>query len=111
MLANLFININIILILGFIFGQLYFFKSNKPKIIAIFSIIISLFLFFYLLLIILLSVQSIILHKFFNLILLPFILTPFVIGKIANYKQIDFYTYLQNLFFVLSLILAIFLYK
>lgn len=110
MLINSFISINMLLIVAFLLGQ-YFLKLDKPKLMAAFSIFISIILVFYLAFILIICVKSIIYKEYLNLILFPFMFVPFIIGIFANYKKINFYTNIQNLFFVLSLVIAIFLFK
>lgn len=110
MLINFFIIINILLILAFVVAQC-FLKLDRPKLMANFSVLLTVILVFYLCLIMIICVKSFIFKQYLNLILLLFIFIPFVIGIFANYKQINFYTNIQNLFFVLSLIIAIFLFK
>ena len=105
MLVNSFIIVNILLILAFVLAQ-YFLKLDRPKLMAGFSV-----LPFYLCLIIIICVKSFIFKQYLNLVLLPFVFVPFVVGVFANYKRINFYTNIQNLFFVLSLAIAIFLFK
>lgn len=110
MLINSFIVVNILLIILFAIAQ-YLLKLDRPKLIAATSILLSIILAFYLCLIIIICVKSLIFKHYLNLFLLPFIFIPFVVGVFANYKRIHFYTNVQNLFFVLSLIITLFLFK
>lgn len=110
MLINSFIIVNILLILAFVLAQ-YFLKLDRPKLMAGFSVLLTIILAFYLCLIIIICVKSFIFKQYLNLVLLPFVFVPFVVGVFSNYKRINFYTNIQNLFFVLSLAIAIFLFK
>lgn len=110
MLINSFIIVNILLILSFVVAQ-YLLKLDKPKLMAVFSVFLSIILVFYLCLIIIICIKSIVFKQYINLVLLPFIFIPFIVGIFANYKKIHFYTNIQNLFFTLSLVIALFLFK
>ena len=110
MLINSFIIVNILIILAFVVAQ-YLLKLDKPKLMAGFSVFLSIILVFYLCLILIICIKSIIFKQYLNLVLLPFVFIPFIVGIFANYKKIHFYTNIQNLFFVLSLVIALFLFK
>ena len=79
MLINFFIIINILLILAFVVAQC-FLKLDRPKLMANFSVLLTVILVFYLCLIMIICVKSFIFKQYLNLILLPFIFIPFVSG-------------------------------
>lgn len=100
--------LNIITILILFSGLLIKFKTPKNK--ALFGYFMIGVMFMFLIFSIICFVAEIFIYNFINLnILFLCILSPFVIGHLANQKQITFYTVLQIIFFSFSLLNFIFI--
>lgn len=85
-------------------------KVINPKFKAQLGLFLCGLMIIYFLCLILTSLFGLILHNYLTLILLLFVITPFIIGYYASYKKIAKYTFIQLALLVISLaILVMFL--
>ncbi|MCX4274453.1 MAG: hypothetical protein OSJ27_01570 [Candidatus Gastranaerophilales bacterium] len=104
--------INVLLIVSLFFGMQNIFKEEtNPKLRAYYSIYLSVLLFLYLAMIIVVALHYFILaHYGTSPFLFMFFIFPFAIGNFASYKRLRFFTFLQIIVFILSLIYIVYLY-
>lgn len=105
---------NLILIFSFLVGKFFIFNSEKKVILASkYSIYIAVIFIIYFISIIAFDCLSFLyVHRniCYALSLSIFLFTPFIIGNIAKYEKINFYTNIQILTLVISLILGILIF-
>lgn len=103
--------INVLLILCFIICYIYSLKKViNPKFKAKLGLFLCGLMIIYFFCLILTILFGFIFHNYLTLILLLFVITPFIIGYYASYKKIAKYTFIQISFLVMSLtILVMFL--
>ena len=99
---------NIILIAGFVFGKLLLYKfENKVKFMSLFTVFISVVFVLYFLSIIWFSLSNLYSGNAVYAAMFPiFLFLPFIIGHFASYEKIQYYTNVQVLTLVISLLLA-----
>lgn len=99
---------NIILILGFIFGKLLLYKfENKVKFLSIFTVFISVVFVLYFISILWFSLSNLYNGNAVYAAMFPiFLFLPFIIGHFASYEKIQYFTNIQVLTLVISLLLA-----
>ena len=99
---------NIILIVGFIFGKLLLYKfENKVKFMSLFTVFISVVFVLYFIAIIWFSLSNLYNGNAVYAAIFPiFLFLPFFIGHFASYEKIQYYTNVQILTLVISLLLA-----
>ena len=92
----------------FIVGRCFIFKlDKKPNLKAKYSLFLGFIFFFYFLSIIAFVGISLVQQQYFSICLLVFIIIPFVIGKIATYEKLRFYSNLQIAMFFASIVSCI----
>jgi len=98
--------INLLLLLMFIAGKLYVFELKKwIKFVALYSVFITGLLLLNICVISISVILSLFVGNFLQAIILPiFAILPFIIGKFATYDKINFYTNIQIIQFVFTLI-------
>lgn len=104
MLVIFFIAVTLILLLAFLAGKFFVFKSGDVNKVSNLAVFITFLLFFYCFAIILLILKSAPQGIF---PLLVCVLSPFILGEYATYKKLDLYTNLQIFSLSVSLILGI----
>lgn len=100
---------NIILIFGFMFGKLALYKfENKVKFMALYTVFISVVMVLYFISIIWFSLSNLYGGNAVYAAIFPiFLFLPFIIGHFASYERIHFYTNIQILTLIISLLLAV----
>ena len=103
--TSVIINLFVILLLMICYlGQ----NKCEPKFKATCGFWFTVFLILYILSILLFVItESLIKLNFTSLFYLVFVIVPFIIGYYSNYKKLMKYTILQEIFFIISLILLI----
>lgn len=99
---------NVILIAGFVFGKLLLYKfENKIKFMSLFTVFISVVMVAYFISIIWFSLSNLYNGNAVYAAMFPiFLFLPFIIGHFASYEKIQYYTNVQILTLVISLLLA-----
>lgn len=99
---------NIILIVGFIIGKLALYKfENKVKFMSLFTVFISSVMVLYFISILWFSLSNLYAGNAVYAAMFPiFLFLPFIIGHFASYEKIHFYTNVQVLTLIISLLLA-----
>ena len=99
---------NIILIFGFIFGKLLLYRfENRVKFLSLFTVFISVTMVAYFISIIWFSLRNLYNGNAVYAAMFPiFLFLPFIIGHFASYEKIQYYTNVQVLTLVISLLLA-----
>lgn len=100
---------NILLILGFILGKLVLYKNeNTIKFFAYFSVAICALFSLYFISILWFSISNLYAgNAVYSAIFPIFLFLPFIIGHFASYEKIHFYTNIQILTLIISLLLAL----
>ena len=106
---KLIIMTNILLIAGFIIGKLALYKfENAVKFFAYYSVAISVLFVLYFISIIWFSISNLFAgNAVYSAIFPIFLFLPFIIGHFATYEKVHFYTNIQILTLILSLLLAL----
>ena len=99
---------NIILIFGFIFGKLLLYRfENRVKFLSLFTVFISVTMVAYFISIIWFSLSNLYNGNAVYAAMFPiFLFLPFIFGHFASYEKIQYYTNVQVLTLVISLLLA-----
>lgn len=100
---------NVLLILGFILGKLVLYKNeNAIKFFAYFSVAICALFSLYFISILWFSISNLYAgNAVYSAIFPIFLFLPFIIGHFASYEKIHFYTNIQILTLIISLLLAL----
>jgi len=98
--------INILLIIVLLTGLFHKFENPKHK--AFFGYIIATSMIMYILALSVISIFGLS-HNLYRLILLLCVISPFIIGKLVNYKTLKIYTIIQILSCLFSLIILLIL--
>lgn len=100
---------NILLIFGFVVGKLALYKSeNAVKFYAYFSVVISMLFALYFISILWFSLSNLYRGNAVYAAIFPiFLFLPFIIGHFASYEKVHFYTNIQILTLIISLLLAL----
>lgn len=100
---------NTLLILGFILGKLALYKNeNAIKFYAYFSVVICLLFALYFISILWFSLSNLYLGNAVYAAIFPvFLFLPFIIGHFTSYEKVHFYTNIQILTLMISLLLAL----
>ncbi len=100
---------NILLIIGFGIGKLAMWKwENAVKFFAVFSVVMSFLISAYFIGILWFSIGGLISGNIIHsAIFTVFLFLPFVIGHFATYKKIQFYSDIQILTLIISLVVAL----
>ncbi len=103
-----FLAINIVFIVLFFVGKKFIFKiKSNPNLTAGYALLLGIMFVLYFLSVFVVVISSIVAHKFLPVILLVFVFLPFVIGKKVTYEKLNFYSNLQLVTFLFSLILGL----
>lgn len=100
---------NVLLIFGFLLGKLALYKAeNAVKFYAMFSVVTSGLFLIYFIAILWFSLSNLYLgNAVYSAIFPIFLFLPFIIGHFASYEKVHFYTNIQILTLVISLLLAV----
>ncbi len=100
---------NVLLILGFVVGKLALYKfENAVKFFAYYSVIICILFVLYFISIIWFSISNLFAgNAVYSAIFPIFLFLPFIIGHFASYEKVHFYTNIQILTLIISLLLAL----
>lgn len=100
---------NVLLIFGFLLGKLALYKAeNAVKFYAMFSVVTSGLFLVYFIAILWFSLSNLYLgNAVYSAIFPIFLFLPFIIGHFASYEKVHFYTNIQILTLVISLLLAV----
>lgn len=100
---------NILLILGFLLGKLVLYKNeNAIKFYACFSVFICTLFVLYFISILSFSISNLLAgNAVYSAIFPIFLFLPFIIGHFASYEKVHFYTNIQILTLIISLLLAL----
>ncbi len=100
---------NILLIIGFGIGKLAMWKwENAVKFFAVFSVVMSFLISAYFIGILWFSIGGLISGNIIHsAIFTVFLFLPFIIGHFATYKKIQFYSDIQILTLIISLVVAL----
>ena len=100
---------NVLLILGFALGKLVLYRNeNATKFYAYFSVFISVLFALYFISILWFSLSNLYLGNAVYAAIFPiFLFLPFIIGHFASYEKVHFYTNIQILTLIISLLLAL----
>lgn len=102
LIISLAIFVNIVAIVGLLIGLFYNFVQPKNK--SIFGYCVAGSMLLYLILLGLVIIYRLILNPdLFCLVLVLCIISPFLIGKLVKYETLKKYTFIQIMFFILSL--------
>ncbi|MCQ2753630.1 MAG: hypothetical protein MJ231_01115 [bacterium] len=102
MLLNISIIVNIVAIVFLVICYLINHKAT-PKVKEFIGVILASSLILYLICFSLLVIVGIVRHNWYNLLLFPFILAPFVIGHFSTSDKVFKYTAIQFFAFLMSL--------
>lgn len=99
---------NIFLILGFSAGKIALWKwENAVKFFAVFSVVMSFLISAYFIGILWFSISSLLNGNVINgAIFSVFMFLPFIIGHFSSYEKIQFFSNIQILTLIISLVLA-----
>ncbi len=99
---------NLLLIIGFVVGKIILHKNkNAVKFFAYFSVVICVLFAIYFISIIWFALCNLFTPQaVYSVVLMIFLFMPFIIGRFATYERIHFYTNIQILTLIASLILA-----
>jgi len=107
-----FLIMNLLFISMFVIGRCFIFKpKQKPTLKAGFSLLLGFLFLFYFISILGVVGISLLHHKYLAISLLAFIAIPFIIGKKATYEKLHFYSNLQLIMFLVSLLASYVLIK
>lgn len=100
---------NVLLIFGFLAGKLALYKNeNAVKFYAYFSVFISVLFVLYFISILWFSISNLLAgNAVYSAIFPIFLFLPFIIGHFASYEKVHFYTNIQILTLIISLLLAL----
>lgn len=100
---------NVLLIFGFVLGKLILYKGEGAiKFFAYFSVVISLLFALYFISILWFSISNLYLGNAVYAAIFPiFLFLPFIIGHFTSYEKVHFYTNIQILTLIISLLLAL----
>lgn len=100
---------NVLLILGFLLGKFVLYRNeNAIKFYAYFSVFISVLFALYFISILWFSLSNLYLGNAVYAAIFPiFLFLPFIIGHFASYEKVHFYTNIQILTLIISLLLAL----
>lgn len=100
---------NILLIIGFGIGKLAMWKwENAVKFFAVFTVVMSFLISAYFIGILWFSIGGLISGNIIHsAIFTVFLFLPFIIGHFATYKKIQFYSDIQILTLIISLVVAL----
>lgn len=100
---------NILLILGFVLGKIVLYKNeNAIKFYSYFSVVISMLFTLYFISILWFSLSNLYWGNAVYAAIFPiFLFLPFIIGHFASYEKVHFYTNMQILTLIISLLLAL----
>ncbi len=100
---------NILLIIGFGIGKLAMWKwENAVKFFVVFSVVMSFLISAYFIGILWFSIGGLISGNIIHsAIFTVFLFLPFIIGHFATYKKIQFYSDIQILTLIISLVVAL----
>ena len=100
---------NVLLILGFILGKLVLYRhENAIKFFAYFSVAICILFALYFVSILWFSISNLYLGNAVYAAIFPiFLFLPFITGHFASYEKVHFYTNIQILTLIISLLLAL----
>ncbi len=100
---------NVLLILGFLIGKLALYKNeNAIKFFAYFSVLMSTLFALYFISILWFSISNLYAgNAVYSAIFPVFLFLPFIIGHFASYEKVHFYTNIQILTLIISLLLAL----
>lgn len=100
---------NVLLILGFVLGKLVLYKNeNAIKFYSYFSVVISMLFTLYFISILWFSLSNLYWGNAVYAAIFPiFLFLPFIIGHFASYEKVHFYTNMQILTLIISLLLAL----
>ena len=99
---------NLLLIIGFVTGKIVLYKNeNAVKFFAYFSVAICVLFAIYFISILWFSLGNLFSgHAVNSVIFIIFLFLPFIIGRFSTYEKVHFYTNIQILTLIASLILA-----
>lgn len=99
---------NIILIAGFLIGKLALYKfENAVKFFSLYTVFISVVMVAYFIAILWFSLSNLYGGNAVYAAMFPiFLFLPFIIGHFSSYEKIHFYTNIQILTLIISLLLA-----
>ncbi len=100
---------NVLLIIGFVIGKLALYRfENAVKFFAYYSVVISILFVLYFVSIIWFSISNLFAgNAVYSAIFPIFLFLPFIIGHFASYEKVHFYTNIQILTLIISLLLAL----
>lgn len=100
---------NILLIAGFVIGKLALYKNeNAIKFYAYFSVVICVLFALYFISILWFSISNLFAgNAVYSAIFPIFLFLPFIIGHFTSYEKVHFYTNIQILTLIISLLLAL----
>ncbi len=100
---------NVLLIIGFVIGKLALYRfENAVKFFAYYSVVISILFVLYFISIIWFSISNLFAgNAVYSAIFPIFLFLPFIIGHFASYEKVHFYTNIQILTLIISLLLAL----
>ncbi len=100
---------NVLLILGFVIGKIALYKAeNAVKFYSLFSVFICSIFVVYFISILWFSLSNLYLGNAIYAAIFPiFLFLPFIIGHFSSYEKIHFYTNIQILTLIVSLLLAL----
>ncbi len=100
---------NVLLIFGFLLGKLVLYKAEDAvKFFAYFSVAICILFVWYFVSILWFSVSNLFAgNAVYSAIFPIFLFLPFIIGHFASYEKVHFYTNIQILTLIISLLLAL----
>lgn len=100
---------NVLLIIGFVIGKLALYRfENAVKFFAYYSVVISILFVLYFISIIWFSISNLFAgNAVYSAIFPIFLFLPFIIGHFATYEKVHFYTNIQILTLIISLLLAL----
>lgn len=99
---------NIILLVGFLIGKLALYKfENAVKFFSLYTVFISTVMVAYFIAILWFSISNLYSGNAVYAAMFPiFLFLPFIIGHFSSYEKIHYYTNIQILTLVISLLLA-----
>lgn len=99
--------LNLLTLLGFIFGKIMLKNQHKHEIISTYTIYLAVIFGLYLIFLIIFAITAFILGYInFGLLFLVFFILPFVIGRVSRYEKANFYTNIQIMVLIISLLIC-----
>ena len=104
--------LNLLALLGFMFGKIIFKKEHNHEPASLYTVYLAVIFGLYLISLIIFSITAFILGYInFGVLFLTFFIVPFILGRISTYEKANFFTNIQIIVLIISLIISNSVYK